>query len=73
MTAYALNDYQTGIPIEDARHFGAFLAPRRDGQYMPIRNKGPLFIVCPWGSDLEPKNQRYDTRSAWQVNRLSIF
>lgn len=72
LTAYALNDYQTDIPVEDVRRFGAILALKRDGQYMPIRDKGPLFIVYPYDSDPELKNQRYYTRSAWQVNRLNI-
>ena len=72
LTAYALNDYQTDIPIEDFRRFGAILALKRDGQYMPVRDKGPLFIVYPYDSDPELKNQRYYTRSAWQVNRLNI-
>ena len=72
LTAYALNDYQTDIPVEDVRRFGALLALKRDGQYMPIRDKGPLFIVYPYDSNPELKNQRYYTRSAWQVNRLNI-
>lgn len=72
LTAYALNDYQTDIPVEDVRRFGAILALKRDGQYMPVRDKGPLFIVYPYDSDPELKNQRYYTRSAWQVNRLNI-
>ncbi len=72
LTAYALNDYQTDIPVEDVRRFGAILALKRDGQYMPVRDKGPLFIVYPYDSDPELKSQRYYTRSAWQVNRLNI-
>lgn len=72
LTAYALNDYQTDIPVDDVRRFGAILALKRDGQYMPVRDKGPLFIVYPYDSDPELKNQRYYTRSAWQVNRLNV-
>ena len=72
LTAYALNDYQTDIPVEDVRRVGALLALKRDGQYMPVRDKGPLFIVYPYDSNPELKNQRYYTRSAWQVNRLNI-
>src|SRR6478672_2307865 len=41
--AIALNDYTTMIPVEDFARFGTILAMKRDGQYMPVRDKGPLF------------------------------
>jgi hypothetical protein len=41
----ALNDYVTEIPAADARKFGVILALKRDGQYMPVSDKGPIFII----------------------------
>jgi hypothetical protein len=68
----ALNDYVTEIPIEDARKFGVILALKRDGQYMPVSDKGPLFIIYPFDSNPELKAQVYYKRSAWQVSRIEV-
>jgi hypothetical protein len=70
--AMALNDYSTEIPIEDFAKHHAILAIKRDGAYMSIRDKGPLFIVYPYDSDPELKSQKFYSRSAWQVNRLIV-
>ena len=43
----ALNDYVTEIPIADAREFGVILALKRDGQYMPVSDKGPILSSIP--------------------------
>lgn len=68
----ALNDYVTEIPVEDARKFGIILALKRDGQYMPISDKGPIFLIYPFDSDSELKAQVYYKRSAWQVSRIEV-
>jgi hypothetical protein len=68
----ALNDYVTEIPVEDARKFGVILALKRDGQYMPVSDKGPLFIIYPFDSNSELKAQVYYKRSAWQVSRIEV-
>jgi hypothetical protein len=68
----ALNDYVTEIPIQDARKFGVILALKRDGQYMPVSDKGPLFIIYPFDSNSELKAQVYYKRSAWQVSRIEV-
>ena len=72
VTAVALNDYVTTIPIEDFKKFKVVLAMKRDGNYMPVRDKGPLFIVYPYESDPQLQSQTYYTRSAWQVAKLVI-
>lgn len=72
VVAMALNDYSTEIPMEDFTKFNAILAIKRDGEYMPVRDKGPLFIVYPYDSNPELKSQKYYSRSAWQVNRLIV-
>jgi hypothetical protein len=72
ITARALNDYSTDIPIEDFRKYNVLLALKRDGAYMPVKDKGPLFIVYPYDSDTELKHQRFYSRSAWQVARIIV-
>jgi hypothetical protein len=70
--AHALNDYSTLIPAEDFAKHNVILALRKDGEYMPVRDKGPLFIVYPYDSDPELKSQKYYGRSAWQVKELKV-
>lgn len=70
--AIALNDYSTEIPIGDFAQYNVLLALKREGNYLTIRDKGPLFIVYPYDSDPALKSPRYYGRSAWQVARLVV-
>ena len=68
----ALNDYTTIIPLSDFKKYNVILAVKVNGEYMRIRDKGPLFIVYPYDSIPELNNQVYYSRSAWQVSKMSI-
>jgi hypothetical protein len=70
--AYALNDYSTELPMGDFARYDVLLALKRNGEYMPVRDKGPLFIVYPFDSNPDLRHQRFYTRSAWQLARLEI-
>jgi hypothetical protein len=72
LVAYALDDYTTQIPMSDFAKYHAILALKRNGEYMPVRDKGPLFIVYPYDSDPDLKSSVYYSRSAWQVARLVV-
>ncbi len=72
VVAIALNDYSSEIPVEDFKKYNVILALKRDGEYMPVRDKGPLFIVYPFDSDPELKSQTFYGRSVWQVARLVV-
>ncbi len=72
LVAVALNDYSAELPVEDARRYDVILALRRNGEYMPVQNRGPLFIVYNFDSDPELKNQKFYSRSVWQVARLEV-
>lgn len=68
----ALNDYTTIIPLSDFKKYNVILALKINGEYMPIRDKGPLFVVYPYDSIPELNHQVYYSRSAWQVSRMDI-
>lgn len=68
----ALNDYTTQIPLTDFARYDVLLALKRDGNYMPVSDKGPLFIVYPYDSDPELRRQTYYSRSAWQVAEMQV-
>jgi len=68
----ALNDYSAELPVEDVRRYEVILALRQNGEYMPVQNRGPLFIVYNFDSDPELRNQKFYSRSVWQVARLEV-
>lgn len=70
--AVALNDYVIAIPMADFEKFNVILAMKRDGNYMEVREKGPLFVIYPYDSIPELQTQIYYTRSAWQVAKLIV-
>jgi hypothetical protein len=72
LVVVALNDYKSEIPIEDFERYGVIMALKRDGGYMPVRDKGPLFIVYPFDSKPELKSQKFYSRSVWQVKAIEV-
>ena len=72
IVATALNDYASEIPMEDAQTRKVILALKRDGRYLPVSDKGPLFIVYDFDHDPEAQKPKYYQRSVWQVARLRV-
>jgi hypothetical protein len=72
LRAVALNDYKVSIPREDADRFDVVMARLLDDQPMPVRAKGPLFIVYPFRQRAELRADRYYNRSAWQLRTLDV-
>jgi hypothetical protein len=70
--ATALNDYQSAIPMADFDRYIVVLALKRDGTPMPIRDKGPLFIVYPFDSDPRLQTEQYYGRAVWQLKELNV-
>lgn len=71
-TVTALNDYSVDIPTSDFAEFGVILAIKRDGQYMPVDDQGPFFIIYPFDSDPILQGQPYHGRAVWQVKEISV-
>jgi hypothetical protein len=72
LTAIALNDYSTDIPIADFARFGVLLATRRAGAPMLVSERGPLFIIYPYDAYPELRTRLYYSRSAWSVAQLIV-
>jgi hypothetical protein len=71
LKAIALNDYKTTIPLDDARRYDMILAHRINDALIPVRTKGPLFIVYPFDTKAELQSVTYYERSAWQLKSLT--
>ncbi|KQT54405.1 hypothetical protein ASG43_02025 [Aureimonas sp. Leaf454] len=69
----ALNDYSAEIPVGDATDLDTILATRKDGKPMSVRDKGPLFLIYPFDQSFELYNEKYFSRSVWQIKELVIL
>ncbi|MFT6535657.1 MAG: hypothetical protein ACJAQU_000554 [Loktanella salsilacus] len=70
--ATAINDYSVTIPMSDATEDGAMIAYLNNKEPMSRRDKGPLWIVYPYDSDIEYQTETIYSRSIWQLDRLAI-
>jgi hypothetical protein len=69
----ALNDYEMSVPVEDLEQFGAILAVRRNGELMPIKDKGPYWVMYPISSNPATLDtQFYHGRMVWQVKYIDF-
>ena len=72
LKAVALNNFKVEIPVADTRQFPMLLARLMDDQPMPVRDKGPLFIVYPFDTDAALRSTRYYNRSTWQLRAIEV-
>lgn len=72
MRVTALNDYAVDIPVEDFRKWPVILAMKVDGKVIPVREKGPIFVIYPFDQDPALYNEVYFGRSVWQVKAIEI-
>ena len=72
VSAVAINDYKVNIPMEDVRKHGILMARLIDDKPIPVRSKGPLFVVYPFDSASELRTSVYYERSIWQLKALEL-
>ncbi|WP_246659313.1 molybdopterin-dependent oxidoreductase [Rhizobium sp. FY34] len=68
----ALNDYFAAVPASDARLLDTILATRLNGKPMSVRDKGPLFLIYPFDLDPALYNEKYFSRSVWQIKEIEV-
>ena len=70
--AVALNDYRVKLPVSDAREHDVVVAVQMNGQAIPVRTKGPLFIIYPFDAKKELQHKTYYERSIWQLKAIEV-
>lgn len=70
--ARAINDYKVSIPMEDAQAHDMLVARLLDDQPMPLRDKGPLFVIYPFDSQAKLRSSVYYSRSIWQLKAMDV-
>lgn len=68
----AMNDYAAEVPMEDATKIDTMLATRMNGETMSVRDKGPLFLIYPFDKDGSLYNEKYFSRSVWQIKEIEV-
>ncbi len=68
----ALNGYEAEIPTEDFYDYDVILALERDGQTIPIREYGPLWVLYPFDHDEALLSERMRFRAVWQVMHIHV-
>ena len=72
LKAVALNNFKVEIPVPDTQQFSMLLARLMDDRPMPVRDKGPLFIVYPFDDNAALRSMRHYNRSAWQLRSIEV-
>ncbi|MCO6187513.1 molybdopterin-dependent oxidoreductase [Rhizobium sp. L1K21] len=67
----ALNDYAADVPFEDGK-LDVIMATRKNGSEMPVRDKGPLFLVYPFDLDKSLYSEKIFARSVWQIKEIEV-
>ena len=69
----ALNDYSIIIPVEELDPESPVVATRMNGKPIPVREKGPFWVVYPYDADRSFRTELIYSRSIWQLNRMKIL
>jgi len=72
ISAIALDDYKVQIPMSDAQQYDMILAHKINDETIPVKTKGPLFVVYPYDSKPELQALRFYERSIWQLKALTV-
>jgi len=70
--ASAINDYHVSIPLDDAFKFDMVLARLINDRPIPVREKGPLFVIYPFDDKADLRTSVYYERSIWQLKSLEV-
>lgn len=72
LRAIALNDYTASLPAADASKFEVLLALTLDGKPMPVRNRGPIWIIYPSDRPTTKSTARHKDKMVWQLKALDV-
>ena len=67
----ALNDYRIEIPVAEIDPNAPIIATRVDGRAMPVREKGPFWLVYPYDRDSRYRTETTFARSIWQLTQVN--
>lgn len=69
----ALNEYMMEMDVADIGTSEALIAYARNGEAMPAREKGPLWMVFPYDRDSKFRTEAAFALSIWQLDRITLL
>jgi hypothetical protein len=72
LMATAVNDYVVPLPVDEMYRYPVMLALKMNGQYMTMRDKGPIWVVYPRDDFQELNNSLHNKRWVWQLHRIDV-
>ncbi|NQZ31103.1 MAG: hypothetical protein HRU06_07490 [Oceanospirillaceae bacterium] len=72
ISAIAINEYSIEIPVSDINKYSVIFALKKDGNALSIREKGPIWVIYPWSEHDELKQDKYYSRSIWQLKKIYL-
>ncbi|KPA22589.1 Oxidoreductase molybdopterin binding domain protein [Shimia sp. SK013] len=69
----ALNDYSVDFPMAEIGKDYPIVATRMNGTEMPVRDKGPYWMVFPYDADPSYRTKTAYARSVWQLSKLLVI
>ena len=70
---HALNDYAIEFPASEAYDEGPILAYLTDGAQMSVRDKGPIWLIYPFDTNIKYRTDIAFSRSIWQLDRIEVM
>ena len=72
MKVTAINGYEAELEVSELLAYPVLLATRQNGKRMPLREKGPFWIVYPRDEFPEFNDERHNYKWVWQVRSLEF-
>jgi hypothetical protein len=72
LSATAIDGYVVVIPVDELGPDGPILAFLRDGAPMPVRDRGPLWLIYPYDDNPAYRNDTTYARSIWQLTLIEL-
>jgi hypothetical protein len=73
LRVHGIDDYSASVPVEDMYEHRTLIALKNHGEYMKIRNKGPLWLVYPLDERQQLKKKQINSRSVWQLSMIEVL
>jgi hypothetical protein len=68
----ALNDYIIEMPVDELDADAPIVATRMNGETMPVRGKGPFWVMYPFDEDPAYSSEVNYSRSVWQLVQIAL-
>jgi hypothetical protein len=68
----AIDDYKVDLSMADIERYQPILALSMNGERLPPRGRGPLWLMFPFDNHPELQNDAWYFRAIWQIDRIRV-